>query len=199
MIKRNFAFRSREVVIKFYKSLVRPHLDYAMQAWSPHMETDKKIIEKVQARATKLIPNLKDLPYEDRLNRLNLTTLERRRQRGILSRHIASWTKSTRLILIQCSRRLYTFVFLYTRTRGHEQKFAKTRPRLDIRKHFYSQRVVEPWNKLPESATQAPTYSSALRKNWPNWVTNGLKSPLNPATLLITMMDGGVAPKVNPT
>ena len=82
--------------------------DYAMQAWSPYMEKDKKIIEKVQARATKLIPNLKNLPYEDRLNRLNLTTLERRRQRGILSRYIASWAKSTRLILIQCSRRLYT-------------------------------------------------------------------------------------------
>ena len=82
MIKRNFAFRSREVIIKLYKSLVRPHLDYAMQAWSPYMEKDKKIIEKVQARATKLIPNLKYLPYEDRLNRLNLTTLERRQRRG---------------------------------------------------------------------------------------------------------------------
>ena len=84
MIKRNFAFRSREVIIKLYKSLVRPHLDYAMQVWSPYMEKDKKIIEKVQARATKLILNLKDLPYEDRLNRLNLTTLEKRRQRGDL-------------------------------------------------------------------------------------------------------------------
>ena len=60
--------------------------------------------KKNQARATKPIPNLKDLPYEDRTKQLNLTTLEGRRQMeggGILSRHIASWTKSTRLILIR--------------------------------------------------------------------------------------------------
>ena len=152
MIKRNFAFRSREAVIKLYKSLVRPHLDYAMQAWSPYMEKDKKIIEKVQARATKLIPNLKDLPYEDRLNRLNLTTLERRRQRGDL---IQTYRIMNQIDKINPDSMFQKAV--YTRTRGHEQKFAKTRPRLDVRKYFYSQRVVEPWNKLPESATQAPT------------------------------------------
>ena len=56
MIKRNFAYRSKDIMVKLYKSLVRPHLDYAMQVWSPHLEKDKKTIEKVQARATKLIP-----------------------------------------------------------------------------------------------------------------------------------------------
>ena len=153
MIKRNFAFRSREVIIKLYKSLVRPHLDYAMQAWSPYMEKDKKIIEKVQARATKLIPNIKDLPYEDRLNRLNLTTLERRRQRGDL---IQTYRIMNQIDKINPDS-MFQKAFLYTRTRGHQQKFAKARPRLDVRKHFYSQRAVEPWNKLPESATQVPT------------------------------------------
>ena len=48
-------------VTNLYKSLVRPHLDYAMQVWSPHLEKYKKIIEKVRDRAAKLIPNLKDL------------------------------------------------------------------------------------------------------------------------------------------
>ena len=37
MIKRIFALRSREVITKLYKSLVRLHLDYAMQVWSPHL------------------------------------------------------------------------------------------------------------------------------------------------------------------
>ena len=45
----------------------------------------------------------------------------------------------------------------YTSTRGHNQKFDKSRSRLDVRKFFFSQRVVEPWNKLPESAINAPT------------------------------------------
>ncbi len=81
MIKRNFTYRSKEVVLKLYKSLVRPHLDYAMQVWSPHMEKDKALIEKVQARATKLIPSLKNNTYQERLDKLNLTTMEKRRER----------------------------------------------------------------------------------------------------------------------
>ena len=42
MIKYNFSFRSKEVILKLYKSLVRPHLDYAMQAWCPYLERPKE-------------------------------------------------------------------------------------------------------------------------------------------------------------
>jgi hypothetical protein len=152
MIKRNFAYRSKEVILKLYKSLVRPHLDYAMPAWSPYMEKDKKMIEKVQARATKLIPSLQHLSYEDRLSQLHLTTLEKRRQRGDLIQ--------TYRIMNQIDKINPDTMFKnaeYQGTRGHTQKLAKTRPRLDIRKHFYSQRVVDSWNKMTESAVQAPT------------------------------------------
>ncbi|XP_041483858.1 uncharacterized protein LOC121430607 [Lytechinus variegatus] len=79
MIKRNFTYKNRQVIMKLYKSLVRPHLDYAMQTWNPYLAKDKKILEKVQARATKMIPDIHDLPYEDRLARLNLTTCSFRR------------------------------------------------------------------------------------------------------------------------
>ena len=84
MIKRNFTYRTRNIILKLYKSLVRPHLDYCMQVWSPYLAKDKQLLEKVQARATKLITNLKDLPYEERIANLNLTTLEDRRRRGDL-------------------------------------------------------------------------------------------------------------------
>ena len=43
MIKRNFAYKSRTVILKLYKSLVRPHLDYCMQVWNPHLIKDKTI------------------------------------------------------------------------------------------------------------------------------------------------------------
>ena len=91
MVKRNFAYKSTTVILKLYKSLVRPHLDYCMQVWIPHLIKDRTILEKVglQARATKLIPSLKELPYSDRISRLNLTTLEDRRRRD----HIESCTK----------------------------------------------------------------------------------------------------------
>ena len=152
LIKRTFAYRSREVILKLYKSLVRPHLDYAVQAWNPHLEKDKKVLENVQRRATKLIPALRDLPYEERLTRLHLTTHETRRERADLLQ--------TYRIMNQIDRIDPDAMFTktgYQGTRGHSQKLAKSRPRLDIRKHFYSQRVVDTWNKLPESAIKAPT------------------------------------------
>ena len=110
-------------------------------------------VEKVQARATKLIPNLKNLPYEEHLTRLNLTTLEKRRQRGDL-------IQTYRIIMNQIDKVNPDTLFqraTYSSTRGHQQKLAKTRPNLDVRKFLYSQRVVDPWNKLPESATISPT------------------------------------------
>jgi len=55
MIKRNFSDRSKEAIVPLYKSLVRPHLEYCCQVWSPHYIKDIKLIEGVQCRATKLI------------------------------------------------------------------------------------------------------------------------------------------------
>ena len=66
-----------------YKNLVRPHLEYAVQAWSPHQLGHIRLFEGVQRRITRMIPEL-SLAYEARFKRLNLTTLEIRRIRGDL-------------------------------------------------------------------------------------------------------------------
>ena len=84
MIKRSFSVRDKDVILQLYKSLVRPHLEYSIQAWRPHFQKDIDLIEGVQRRATKLISDLKDKSYENRLRILNLTTLETRRLRGDL-------------------------------------------------------------------------------------------------------------------
>ena len=78
MIKRNFRFKSRSVMLPLYKSIVRPHLDYCVQAWRPHYRKDIDKLEKVQRRATKMVEGLEDYSYEDRLRILGLTTLETR-------------------------------------------------------------------------------------------------------------------------
>jgi len=54
-------------------------------------------------------------------------------------------------------------------TRGHSLKIAKQRTRLDLRKHFFSQRVVNEWNSLPQHVIEASTvnmFKNRLDKYW---------------------------------
>ena len=82
MIRRNITYKEKSL-IPLYEAIVRPHLEYCIQAWIPHLRKDVDMLEKIQRRETKLIPELRDLTYEERLKECGLTTLETQRLRGI--------------------------------------------------------------------------------------------------------------------
>ncbi|CAF1076571.1 unnamed protein product, partial [Brachionus calyciflorus] len=67
-----------------HTSYVRPLLEYGSVAWSPFRKQDIRRLEKVQRRATKLVPVLQNKRYEERLRILGITSLEERRTRGDL-------------------------------------------------------------------------------------------------------------------
>ena len=69
IIKKSYQTCDAVTISIQYKAMVRPHLEYANSIWGPFYNGDKKA-EAVQHRATKLIPELKDKPYEDRLKAL---------------------------------------------------------------------------------------------------------------------------------
>ena len=79
MIRRAITYKEKSLIVPLHKAIVRPHLQYCIQAWSPYLRKDTYILEKIQRRATKLLPELIDLRYEERLKECGLTTLETRR------------------------------------------------------------------------------------------------------------------------
>ena len=83
IIKRNFEYVDREMFLTLYLTMVRPLLEYAVQSWSPYYQRDIDTLERVQRRATRLLPELSHLPYEERCRELNIQKLVDRRIGGI--------------------------------------------------------------------------------------------------------------------
>ena len=84
LVRRTIHHRNPELLVRLYKSLVRPHLEYCSPVWSPHYIKDKALLERVQHRFTHLFKNLNDLSCETRLRNLKLWSLEERRNRSDL-------------------------------------------------------------------------------------------------------------------
>ena len=81
LIKNCFKHLDQEMFKLLYKSIVRPHLEYASNVWNPVYKEDIIRLESVQRKATKLIPELSELPYADRPRALELPSLYYRRLR----------------------------------------------------------------------------------------------------------------------
>lgn len=152
MIKRNIVSRDKNIILKLYKTLVRPKLEYCVQAWRPFLQKDIEQLEKVQRRATRMIKECKGLGYEERLKITGLTSLENRRDRGDMLEVYKTLTGKNKIDYKKLFRLSENSV-----TRGHHLKLHKNRSRLDIRKYFFSQRVVNNWNDLPNYVVEAST------------------------------------------
>ena len=111
---------------------------------------DIEALEKVQRRATRMVPGIKDKGYEVRLRMLNLFKLSKRRLRGDLIEAFKLMKGINKVDHVQLFR-----VSLVSRTRGHKWKLAKEKFHTDIRKYFSTQRVVNVWNSLPGHVVEA--------------------------------------------
>ena len=82
MVRRVYQYLDAEVMMYLYKGLIRPRLEYGVVVWAPYLQKNIEAIEAVQRRATRFIPSIKHLPYEDPLWKLRLPMLTCRRYRG---------------------------------------------------------------------------------------------------------------------
>ena len=150
-----------------YRSLIRPHLEYAVQCWSPAPRFGNWAvildIEKVQRKFTRLMNDIGTLTYGDRLTSLNLTTLAERRMRGDL---------------------IETFKITRGFVNYGQHFFNMSRSNLNIlsqvtkttslaRKDFFSERVINYWNILPNSVKMSPSVNS-FKANLENYKAHSL-------------------------
>ena len=159
LISRTFSYIDQPTFLKLYTALVRPHLEYGNTIWYPHLKKDINSVEKVQMRATKLLSELRDLCYEERLSRLKLPSL-------VYSDMIQTF-KIIKGIEDIPSERFFTVIT--SNTRGHVYKLLKPRCNTSFQLRHFSQRIINDWNNLPVDVVSSKTVDSFkinLDRHW---------------------------------
>ena len=150
IIKRSFMSLNKDCFMKLYKAFVRPHLEYANVIWAPHLKRQSIYIENVQRRATKLLKPCDTMSYNDRLRYLKLHSLKGRRDRGDL----------IQLCKIYNGVDDVNFHSLFSPatsslTRNSEGKILVRHCNTNMRKFYFSFRVISNWNSLPYHVKRA--------------------------------------------
>ena len=165
ILRRNFNHINNTNFNYLYKGIIRPIIEYAAPVYNPIFQKDVQKIESIQRRATKMVLGMDNKSYELRLKELNLPTLIYRRARGDLIQvykylHNLNPLPADMLVLAKESV-----------TRGHSLKLRKDQFRLNVRGHFFTQRVINLWNRLKEETVTAPSlnaFKNKLDEEWDN-------------------------------
>ena len=156
LLCRTISYKSPEVMLPLYKSLVRMILEHANVVWAPYKKKYVNMIEKVQRHFTKLIHGMKHLSYEERLVRLQLPSLVYRRLRGD---YIETFKILTGIYDPLTTKTLLT-TDINNRTRNNSFKLVKPRVNYKPYQEFFTNRIISGWNRLPSYVVKANSLNS---------------------------------------
>ena len=141
---------------------MRPHLEYCIAAWSPWTDGDKNVLEKVQERAVNMVTNFKGRTYQEKLSEAGMVTLEERRRRGdlIQAYRVFNGVDNVDPGIWFSTVQARAGATATRQTRGFMNVERSDGRALDIRKNFWSQRVTDPWNNLPNEVKEAETLNN---------------------------------------
>ena len=145
-IHRSFVSRDTNMLVRAYKTYVRPMVEHNSVIWSPHNIQDIQEIERVQRKFTKRLRGYHSYSYEERLKLLKLQSLELRRLLTDLC-----WCYKIVFGLVDTDIDDFFELSTVTHTRGHKYKLFKKHSALNVRSSFFSERVLNVWNKMPEN------------------------------------------------
>lgn len=148
------------IFTRMFKAVVRPHLEYANAVWHPSYKKTKILIENVQKRATKKLECCEGMDYEARLRFLDLPCIAYRKLRGDM---IEVYKILNGGYDSDISPPIHT-VNEDTITRGNKMKLSKPTFKKAARKNFFSVRVSNFWNELPNKVIEAPSIKSFERR-----------------------------------
>jgi len=131
IIKRNCKYITIDSLVLLYKSMVRSHLGYCSSVWVPYRRGDIEALQKVQKRATKILPALKKLKYCDLLKACKLTSLHYRRLRRDMIETYKILTGKYDPDVEPTLSRSDSYII-----RGNNLRLQKHRTRYDLRKYY---------------------------------------------------------------
>ena len=141
--------------LRLYTQFVSCHIEFSATAWSPWTAGDRDTLEKVQIKAINLITGLKGKTYMEKLQELSIQSLEQRRVRFDLIqtfkilRGYDKVEKGTWFTLVGSD------VARQTRMTSYKDNLVTKHSWTDLRRNFYSNRVVNLWNNLPTEIKDA--------------------------------------------
>ena len=152
LLKRNFSSCSSHIKEKLYLSLVRPHLEYSCEVWSPSTKDLKHRLEMVQRHAARFVKNdyQQTASVTAMLKELNWDTLESRRTRFQLKYVHKMLSNQVALNPFD-----YFEKNTYSSLRNsHSKKLTLKFARVDVVKNSFFYSIVPLWNSLPPNVTE---------------------------------------------